>query len=235
MNHEINLLIHGEATRFKIKHGHARTKTSRPTRLYSIWGAMIRRCESPKHKHYHNYGGRGINVCQRWRNSFSDFLADMGPTYKAGLTIERINNDLGYNKENCRWATRAEQRRNNRFLRIIDTPKGRMCMKDAALEFGINRRTLTTRLERGEPDPFNPTLLSTHRPNEKRARFLETPLGPMRAFKIPTKFKVSLNTVLCWIYRGDNIYEKLCQREKSSTKELPIKAEAELPMIKGAL
>lgn len=226
MNHEQNFIILGEPTRFKMKHGHARTKTSRPTRIYQIWCAMIRRCESPKHKFYCNYGGRGIKVCQRWRDSFEAFLEDMGPAYKDDLTIERINNDLGYNKENCRWATRAEQRRNNRFLRIIDTPKGRMCMKDAALEFGINRRTLTVRLERGDTDPFNPKLLSTHRPNEKRSRFVETPLGLMRAFEIPNKFKVSLNTVLCWLYRGNNVYEKLCLREKNLTKLPPSKGAA---------
>lgn len=98
------------ATQF-LKHG---ATTNREGKFgYWSWTAMIQRCTNPKHLHFSNYGGRGITVCERWLNSFENFLADMGPR-PDGLTIERRNNYLGYFKSNCRWATRKEQMANLR-------------------------------------------------------------------------------------------------------------------------
>jgi hypothetical protein len=84
------------------------------TRLMYVWSDMKRRCHREKHHAYHNYGGRGITVCDRWRNSFSDFLADMGPRPDRSMTLERKNNDAGYSPENCIWATRLAQSLNKR-------------------------------------------------------------------------------------------------------------------------
>lgn len=74
------------------------------------WRAMIQRCTSKNHCKYPRYGGRGITVCDRWKN-FNNFLEDMGDRPQ-GKTLDRINNDEGYYKENCRWATPKEQRSN---------------------------------------------------------------------------------------------------------------------------
>ena len=73
---------------------------------------MHGRCGNPKHPRYADYGGRGITVCERW-HSFENFLADMGEP-PPGLTLDRINNDLGYSPENCRWATVSEQNFNRK-------------------------------------------------------------------------------------------------------------------------
>lgn len=78
---------------------------------YNSWHAMKSRCLYPSHEAYHRYGGRGITICDRWLNSFENFYADLGPRPE-GTTLERINNNDGYHKDNCKWATRKEQSNN---------------------------------------------------------------------------------------------------------------------------
>lgn len=83
------------------------------TNTYNSWSGMIQRCTNPANPSFKNYGGRGIKVCSRWRNSFKDFLSDMG-ICPVGLTIERKDNDQNYTPDNCCWATRAVQNQNTR-------------------------------------------------------------------------------------------------------------------------
>ena len=81
--------------------------------LYDVWKVMIQICTNPNRKDYHNYGGRGITVCFRWKK-FEHFLTDMGERPSKCYSIDRIDNDRGYCKSNCRWATKKQQARNSR-------------------------------------------------------------------------------------------------------------------------
>lgn len=120
--------------------------------MYAVWDTMIARCHRPSHKSYKHYSGRGITVCQRWRDSFQAFADDMLSTYHSGLQLDRKDNDKGYSPENCRWVSCKAQSNNTTSNLQINTPNGIMNICAAADLFGIKRTTLTNRVRCGWPE-----------------------------------------------------------------------------------
>lgn len=129
----------------KLKHPELYTSV-KSTGLYHIWRTMMTRCSKKSHKSYHLYGGRGIMVCQEWRN-FWNFVADMRPRPE-GMTIERIDNDGPYSKSNCCWASMSVQMRNTRNNVYIAHAGLNLCLADWATELGISRASLWQRVQK---------------------------------------------------------------------------------------
>ncbi len=128
-----------------MRHGHARETGSSPT--YTSWENMIARCYNSNSPHYVNYGGRGITVCDRWRD-FRNFLADMGER-PDGFTLDRVNVDGNYQHSNCRWATRSQQQRNRRIGFKLDGV--RTDRRELAYELGVSEAAIIYRSRRGLP------------------------------------------------------------------------------------
>lgn len=116
------------------------------TKEYWVWKEMIYRCTSKWHKNYNLYGGRGISVCREWYD-IEKFISDMGPKPSVMHSLERVDNNKGYSKENCIWATKSEQSRNTRRTKIVNVGGEAMCAKDACEASGISYTTFRSRCE----------------------------------------------------------------------------------------
>lgn len=134
-------------TRRSTKHGFSPKIRDRP-RIYGVWCNMINRCTNPNVRQYDDYGGRGITVCERWLNSFENFLEDMGEP-PPGMTIDRLDNHKGYFKENCAWRTPLHQARNRRSSVVITFDGLTMTLVEWAEYLGVSYRMLRGRREQG--------------------------------------------------------------------------------------
>lgn len=133
--------------------------------LYATWRGMRVRCLGKSSKFYQDYGGRGITIDPSWE-SFDQFVLDMGDR-PPGASLERKNNDLGYSKENCIWATKQEQARNRRSSRILTFGGKTQTMIAWAEELGITYMALYLRIYRRDM-PLNVALSAPKLPRPTR-------------------------------------------------------------------
>ena len=123
------------------------------SKIYDVWIDMKKRCYDPQRDDYKNYGGRGIEICHEWKNSFTTFYNwALTSGYDDTLTIERINVNGNYEPSNCTWATRKEQannKRNNHFLTFDDKTQ---TVAQWSNELGINENTIFNRINQGLTD-----------------------------------------------------------------------------------
>jgi hypothetical protein len=120
------------------------------TLFYKVWQSILQRCNNPKAQAFKDYGARGITVSESWLK-FENFMEDMLPTFEDGLTIDRTNNNEGYSKENCRWATCTEQNNNKRpkSCEYILTANGKtMSLLEWSKELDRNYFTMLNRVKR---------------------------------------------------------------------------------------
>lgn len=128
-------------------HGHCSRNRKRSPE-WTAWNHMKRRCTNPNYHNYKNYGGRGITICERWLNSFENFLADMGNKPTPSHSLDRYPNNNGdYEPENCRWATPKEQSNNTKSNRIINHGGKSLTLTNWATELKLSISNLRYRID----------------------------------------------------------------------------------------
>lgn len=117
---------------------------------YITWCSMIKRCYNPASKAYAAYGGSGITVCDRWRESFQSFSEDMGSKPTSKHSVDRIDGSQGYGPGNCRWATQKEQSLNRKSTVFMEYNGERLCQKEWAERIGVSEFTIAYWLKNGK-------------------------------------------------------------------------------------
>lgn len=138
--------VHGASSDSIPKRSHGE---SRRTPEYLCYRNMLARCRNPNHPSYPNYGGRGIVVCQRWQESYANFIADMGRRPSNGHTIERRDNNLGYSPDNCVWADRLRQSNNTRLTTRLTYNGETKSLHEWGVVTGLPRSLIYQRLKSG--------------------------------------------------------------------------------------
>lgn len=140
----------GDANRGRTKHGQA-TREHGMTKEYRAWVGIKQRCTDPTHKAWHRYGGRGITMCQEWIESFEKFYAHVGDPPTEAHTIDRMDNERGYEPGNVRWATRKEQANNRSSNTWVEYDGKRMTWAQWADHLHVPYQVLMDRVKRKQP------------------------------------------------------------------------------------
>lgn len=172
-----SLLIQGESKscgclRKELVGKRSRTHGMKALKAYRVWAHMKARCQNQTHLAFARYGGRGITVCALWANSFEAFYADMGDP-PAGRSIERLDNNRGYELWNCTWATRMEQNNNTRACRYLTWNNQTMSISAWARHLGLSRSQIACRVAAGYPPELvlSAEKFNTGYPRDERGRF----------------------------------------------------------------
>lgn len=136
---------------FKRSLRHGGNRRGRRSKAYNAWCHMRQRCYNEKNRSYPDYGGRGIRVCEKWRQSYENFLADMGEPPSPAHSIDRIDHEGNYQPGNCRWALKAVQANNTRLNRLITFNGRTQTASQWAREMGVDPDTLYYRINKGWP------------------------------------------------------------------------------------
>lgn len=147
----------------KITHGLSRSED----KPYKVWWDMIARCEDKEHESYHNYGGRGIVVCEEWHDVLQ-FYKDMGPRPGPEYSIDRVDNDGDYKPANCRWATRKEQQRNRRNNTFLTVRGERKTIAEWAEVMEVDRGLIIDRIRAGWDEEDAVLTPINTKPNKSR-------------------------------------------------------------------
>jgi len=146
---------------------HGGCASNKKSRAYTSWEKMIQRCTNKNDQAFKYYGGRGIMVCDRWLNSFENFLADMGERGD-GMTLDRIDTNGSYTKENCRWCSRKAQQNNRRVNHIVTVGPHSLTLSQWCDGVGIVSASLASvRISRGV-DPVDAITIPSKRPDYRR-------------------------------------------------------------------
>lgn len=134
---------------------HGATRGRKRERLYRIFIAIKTRCNNPNAKNYHDYGGRGITVCDEWVHNYPAFKEwALAHGYSDDLSIDRVNNEEGYTPENCRWATRIQQNNNRRNVKKYTFRGKTQSLSDWSRETGVSKNVIESRIEKEWPLPL---------------------------------------------------------------------------------
>lgn len=157
---------------------------------YERWRAMIRRCYQKDHHGYKHYGARGIKVCDRWLNSFADFLTDIGPQPSKNHMLDRIDNNGNYEPCNIRWATFSEQNNNRRNNIIIEYKGRKMSANQWSRETGLHVTRILYRFHKGynENDVFSKDTVLQHGEVNGNCKLTESQIIEIRNKYIPNVY-----------------------------------------------
>lgn len=151
----VEIVVGGNCVRSKQKsckecyYESLRTHGLTQTKEYHTWEGMKARCYRKTDDSYFLYGGRGIRIDKKWKNSFESFLFDMGKAPSADYSIERIDNNLGYRKSNCKWILKTDQPKNRRTNTMVSINGEIKCVSEWGHVYGVKRNTIYERVKRG--------------------------------------------------------------------------------------
>lgn len=154
------------------------------TSEYDTWRQMLARCGDPRNPNYHNYGGRGIWVCERWHDTneegFANFLLDMGPRHFKGAHLDRIDNNGPYMPSNCHWVTAKENANNSSTVRRLEYDGRSLTISEWAERLGVKRSIISARISNGWSVERALTQPPRRSPQSKSTSFSSEPTGDNR-------------------------------------------------------